>query len=569
MSDRDAIFEALARVSARIRANLLIERAATGLWIFMAVAVFAAILNLLVPLGTALQNWFWPVWLIGLVAFLLTTLRVSPSLSEAAADVDRKAHLKDEVVSAHWFLSHNITNPWIDLQVRRAAENVKRLDIRSLYPWLVPRSSYLAAAGLVLLVSLNWVPSAPGDAEPIVAAPLTDDTLPGGTDELFNQIEELLAEAERLQPSPVIDDFQELLESMEASATPADEAELQMLAIERRIDEGNLDIASLLDGLEEIGEDLSRSGDTQAAGEALMDGNPATAAGEFDDLAEGFSSGQEPETDLADALAAASENRGPGLEELADNLQIASADIEGGNLDGAEQALTQSAGSLRQLSDAIESQRLQNEAAERMDALEEALRQQQIERISDLSVDEDPDAERPQGTLPTTTATEGVPMESDAAQPGMEGMAGMGLETPAEGEAMSEETAPGGQQPGQSPDAFSSDMSGMIPAGYGFSPEIREGAPTSLEVQLYEEFVAGQVADPSESGDEDGPNDLATRREESFLDYRDIPSELTPAQQQLLNQDRIPREYQNLIREYFEVIRPRTDNQSEDTDSQP
>jgi hypothetical protein len=35
-----------------------------------------------------------------------------------------------------------------------------------------------------------------------------------------------------------------------------------------------------------------------------------------------------------------------------------------------------------------------------------------------------------------------------------------------------------------------------------------------------------------------------------------VPSELTPAQQELLNQERIPREYRNVIREYFQAIRP-------------
>ena len=51
------------------------------------------------------------------------------------------------------------------------------------------------------------------------------------------------------------------------------------------------------------------------------------------------------------------------------------------------------------------------------------------------------------------------------------------------------------------------------------------------------------------------PEELASRRETSDLDYRNTPSDLTPAQQDLLNPDRIPREYQNLIKEYFEAIR--------------
>ncbi len=49
--------------------------------------------------------------------------------------------------------------------------------------------------------------------------------------------------------------------------------------------------------------------------------------------------------------------------------------------------------------------------------------------------------------------------------------------------------------------------------------------------------------------------ELSSRREASALDYRNVPSDLTPAQQDLLNPDRIPREYQTLIKQYFEAIR--------------
>jgi hypothetical protein len=52
------------------------------------------------------------------------------------------------------------------------------------------------------------------------------------------------------------------------------------------------------------------------------------------------------------------------------------------------------------------------------------------------------------------------------------------------------------------------------------------------------------------------PEEEASRQERSRLDYRSVPSELTPAQQELLNHEQIPREYRNLIREYFQAIRP-------------
>jgi hypothetical protein len=48
----------------------------------------------------------------------------------------------------------------------------------------------------------------------------------------------------------------------------------------------------------------------------------------------------------------------------------------------------------------------------------------------------------------------------------------------------------------------------------------------------------------------------ASKRERSRVDYRDIKSELTPAQKDLLNQAHVPWEYRALIKSYFQSIRP-------------
>ena len=54
------------------------------------------------------------------------------------------------------------------------------------------------------------------------------------------------------------------------------------------------------------------------------------------------------------------------------------------------------------------------------------------------------------------------------------------------------------------------------------------------------------------------PEDIeeASKQERSRLDYRNVKSELSPAQKDLLNQDRIPWEYRPLIKNYFQAIRP-------------
>jgi hypothetical protein len=78
------------------------------------------------------------------------------------------------------------------------------------------------------------------------------------------------------------------------------------------------------------------------------------------------------------------------------------------------------------------------------------------------------------------------------------------------------------------------------------------GEPTSLETALDKEAVPVRPT----RGSRPETIEEASQRERSKLDYRNVPSNLTPAQKDLLNQDPIPWEKRQFIREYFETIRP-------------
>jgi len=94
-----------------------------------------------------------------------------------------------------------------------------------------------------------------------------------------------------------------------------------------------------------------------------------------------------------------------------------------------------------------------------------------------------------------------------------------------------------------------------MPSGFGFSPDEKEGAPTSLNVQLQEERIEALEGEGPENEEEETIEETS-REQRSKLDYRNVRSELTPAQQGLLNQEQIPRPYRNLIKNYFQAIRP-------------
>jgi hypothetical protein len=49
----------------------------------------------------------------------------------------------------------------------------------------------------------------------------------------------------------------------------------------------------------------------------------------------------------------------------------------------------------------------------------------------------------------------------------------------------------------------------------------------------------------------------ASKQERSTMDYRNVPSQLSPAQKDALNQNRLPREQREIVKYYFEEIRPR------------
>ena len=81
-----------------------------------------------------------------------------------------------------------------------------------------------------------------------------------------------------------------------------------------------------------------------------------------------------------------------------------------------------------------------------------------------------------------------------------------------------------------------------------------EGEATLLEVQLQKEALKIEA----EGGGNEPNKDVeaAGERERSKLDYRNAPSDLTPAQKDLLSQDRIPWESRQLIKNYFQAVKP-------------
>ena len=77
------------------------------------------------------------------------------------------------------------------------------------------------------------------------------------------------------------------------------------------------------------------------------------------------------------------------------------------------------------------------------------------------------------------------------------------------------------------------------------------GDPTSLDTLLDKEALPVRPT----RGSRPETIEEASRRERSRLDYRNVKSNLTPAQKDTLNQDPIPFEQRQFVKEYMESVR--------------
>jgi Zn-dependent protease with chaperone function len=123
MTEREILLHCLARIAARLQLNRRLRGlgwTACGLFGLLALyqvletvidsaAVIAGLAPLLILAALAV------------VALFAMRLMQQPTLAHAAGAADARAHLKDELKSAYWFVLQARTTPTIDLALRHAA----------------------------------------------------------------------------------------------------------------------------------------------------------------------------------------------------------------------------------------------------------------------------------------------------------------------------------------------------------------------------------------------------------------------------------------------------------------
>jgi len=246
---------------------------------------------------------------------------------------------------------------------------------------------------------------------------------------------------------------------------------------------------------------------------------PAAIGEKLNELAEDVNASEKIK-EAAEAL------QGENLEDAAAKMNEASKELEAEaeslkDQDAAAKAL-QGAVYMKQLADKLQDQEVKEQASKDVQSLAQSLQN----RIPN----------------PQQAATPG-----EAKEPGeKEGESQSGVES-TDGE---DTEAAQGEGSGGSPQAVQDSDRPRKDAA-------REGPPTEkLEVQLQQEQLTGQY------DQEESPEGIeqTSKQERSKLDYRNVPSQLSAAERDVLIQKQIPWEYRTLIKQYFAAIQPRKKN---------
>jgi hypothetical protein len=139
-----------------------------------------------------------------LAGYSLWRLREKTSFDHAAASIDLKAGLNDEIKTAFWFIRNPIASVWVDTQIHRAARKAGKIDVRRVYPGTIPRTSYAAAAMVVIFIALHFVvlprPSEAVQPTGDTAKPAVSNTVDvKAINEGLDEIAEELAKSEKLK----------------------------------------------------------------------------------------------------------------------------------------------------------------------------------------------------------------------------------------------------------------------------------------------------------------------------------------------------------------------------------
>jgi hypothetical protein len=326
VADRDQLLALLGRVRWRLRAQAGAQGAVAGAAI--------ALGSLLVSRLAGVAHEAWVPALVGLpvLAGPLVALTRRPALSRCARALDQAIEARsagesrngDRALVALALLNEQpagARDGFVLAALRDAVRSARVSDVAAASPWRLPRGwPALPALGAALLV-LGFLPARSHAVRPVPwkhPAP-RDAVAPGALAAAAAMLEEARLTAARLQDpelAALASRLADLLEAVERGAIDRREAFDRLAGLAADARAAAADGEALREGLERAGAHLARDGEQRALGEAMasLDGAATRAAWEALAAAMGTSGTERDRRRLAEALdqAAAAAERGPG-----------------------------------------------------------------------------------------------------------------------------------------------------------------------------------------------------------------------------------------------------------------
>jgi hypothetical protein len=548
MSDRDLILNFLEKAERRLRSNKRFNEIASTLAIAFVFPVLFKLLDLFFFFRGRTVVVFLAVWIVATFVFVLRRLQGRNPLSQIASSIDNKANLEDQLTTAYWFIENPRKSEWVDVQIQRTAETANRLRLDSLFPRRFPRAIYLVCGLLFVLVALNFLPlSLNYNWIYLQAAPpfrLTDEARAS----LDNAIK-LLERAKAVDNSQIAEKLQELINELEQGEISIGDAIKQLEELQDELEAGDIDAENMTNGLGQMAAILRQAKALREAAQPMASGKLDEAASQMQRVAEQLESFSPADIrEMGDRLMQASEKPRSGLQELASAFSGAGAALQRADRTAARSAFDRIARELQSLNQQLQDQKLRSEAGDEIADL-----------VEQLEEEGEPQEGDGQGGQPNRG-------QNNANQNGGRGERGEKGEATEQGGEPGDEAGqagepgeagePGDSQPmtpGEAPAEGANGKGGNSFGGSTTSAPL-EGDATTLEVQLLKEALKTEGT-PGEGSEPDEDKEAAGERERSKLDYRNAPSDLTPAQKDLLTQERIPWENRQLIKNYFQAVK--------------
>lgn len=269
MRDHEVILSLLGRVARRLWADRALQEIGFGL----SLVLFSLLAYRLVqpalgatPGGTVAAAGFSVVLGAGLACVLRRAARRT-TLAQAAAAVDARARLKDEVKTAYWLCAQGEASPFAQLQIARAARTVARLDARRLAPARAPRSWWTAGLLAVALSGTGFV------VAPVSHSWETDAAEESGTG-TAGDLRALLEEAPR---DAATEKLERALAALEARDAPLRERQRALAQAREAQDEINLRAVAAREAMSELASAMATREELQSAARALREGRAAEA----------------------------------------------------------------------------------------------------------------------------------------------------------------------------------------------------------------------------------------------------------------------------------------------------